>query len=254
MTSGDSLFTALPVSNQFRNWLFVAFTSGSVEPTANGDGTDVIWGDTSDASARLEYLSLESGTWGGGDAAGYMLLSHDAGVAWSSGENFTQNSSTPANDGTLTGVPVTCAATPDQNTPGDDRLDFDPTVNEIAVFKLVMPRHYDGGGLTITVGVAASTATTGDMSWAIFLMSVSDNADDLDVKNFADPQVNQAVDAPTTLGNVRYFTITFTDGAQMDSIAAGEPFFLMIMRDAQDTTNDDMAGDAEKVFLEGQET
>jgi hypothetical protein len=253
MASGNTLFLALPVNNQFRDWLFVAFTSGSVEPTADGDGTAVIWGDTSDANARLEYLSLESGTWGGGDAAGYMLLSHDAGVAWSSGENFTADSSTPANHGTLTSTPATCAATPDQTVAGDDRLDFDATVNEIAVFKLFMPRHYDGGGITVTVGVAASTATTGDMSFAIFLMSVSDNADDLDVKNFANPQLNQAVDAPTTLGNVRYFTITFTDGPQMDSVAAGEVFFLIIMRDAQDGTNDDMAGDAEVVFLEGQE-
>ena len=40
----------------------------------------------------------------------------------------------------------------------------------------------------------------------------------------------------------------------MDSIAAGELFYLLLMRDAQDTTNDDMAGDAEFVFMEIQET
>jgi hypothetical protein len=253
MTSGDSLIIFTPLHNLPPDWLFVAFTSGSVEPTANGDGTDVIWGDTSNASARLEYLSLESGTWGGGDAAGYMLLSNWDGTAWSSGENWTKNTTTPANNGTLTAIPVACAATLDlrQSKPV---LDFDPAVNEVAVFQGFMPRNYDDGGITVTVGVAASTATTGDMSWKIFFMSITDNVDDLDVKNFASPQSNQAVDAPTTLGAVRYFTIAFTDGAQMDSIAVGETFYMMIMRDAQDSTNDDMAGDAELVFAEIKET
>lgn len=254
MASGDSLVSFFPLSNLPPDWLFVAFTSGSVEPTANGDGTDVIWGDTSNANARLEFLSLESGTWGGGDAAGYMLLSNWDGTAWSSGENFTQNTTTPANDGTLTAVPVACTATLDLRQ-GKPVLDFDAVVNELAMFQGFMPRHYAGTtGITVTVGVAASSATTGDMSWKIFFMSVSDNADDLDVKNFADPQSNQAVDAPTTLGAVRYFTIAFTDGAQMDSIAAGEMFYMLLMRDAQDSTNDDMAGDAEVVFAEIQET
>lgn len=253
MASGDTLSKLFPGHNIPPDWLFVAFTSGSVEPTANGDGTDVVWGDTSDANARLEFLSLESGTWGGGDAAGYMLLSNDAGVAWSSGENFTQNSSTPANDGTLTAIPVVAIATLDLRN-GVQILDFDASVNELAMFTDFMPRNYGAGGLTITVGVMASTATTGDMSFAIFLMSITDNVDDMDVKNFADPQQNQAVDAPTTLGAVRYFTITFTDGAQMDNIAAGEAFRLLLMRDAQDIANDDMAGDAELVFLEIKET
>jgi hypothetical protein len=253
MASSESLVAFTPLQNLPPNWLFVAFTSGSVEPTANGDGTDIIWGDTSDAQARLEFLSLESGTWGGGDAAGYMLLSNWNGTAWSSGENFTQNSGTPANDGTLTGVPVACIATLDsrQSFPV---LDFDAAVNELAMFQGFMPRHYDGGGVTLTVGVMASTATTGDMSWAAFFMSVTDDADDLDVKNFADPQSNQAVDAPSASGEVAYFTIAFTDGAQMDSVAAGETFYLLLMRDAQDSTNDDMAGDAEFVFAELQET
>lgn len=252
MASGDGLCAFNALHNMPPDWLWVAFTGGSVEPVAGGDGTAVIWGDTSDANAVLEYLVLTSGTWGGGDAAGYMLLSNWDRTAWSSGEDFTADNDTPADHGTLTSVPVNCAATFDsRNSQG--RLDFDAAVNELAVIQLFMPRNYDGGGVIITLGAAASSATTNDMSWATFFKSVSDNADNLDEKNFADPQVNQAVDAPTTLGNVRYFTITHTDGAQMDSVAAGEMFFLMIMRDAQDSTNDDMAGDGEWVFGEIQE-
>ncbi|KKL07581.1 hypothetical protein LCGC14_2584600, partial [marine sediment metagenome] len=73
-----------------------AFTSGSTEPSLG----DTIWEDTSDENGILEFLSLESGTWGGGTAAGYMLLSGLSGAVadWTSGENFTKNSSTPANE------------------------------------------------------------------------------------------------------------------------------------------------------------
>jgi hypothetical protein len=181
-----------------------------------------------------------------------MLLSNWNGTAWSSGENFTADSGTPGNHGTLTGVPVACQATLDRRN-NKAVLDFDATVNELAMFQSFMPRHYAGGGITVTVGVAASSATTNDMSWKIFFMSVTDDADDLDVKNFADPQSNQAVDAPSASGEVGVFTIGFTNGAQMDSIAAGEMFYMLLMRDAQDSTNDDMAGDAEFVFAEIQE-
>ena len=99
MASGDSLITFDAVNAFPSNWLWVAFTGGSVEPTADGDGTAVIWGDTSDAQAILEYLVLTGGTWGGSDAAGYMLLSHWNGTAWSSGENFTADSGTPGDHG-----------------------------------------------------------------------------------------------------------------------------------------------------------
>jgi len=255
MASGDTLNVFTPLNNIPPSWLWVAFTSGSVEPTADGDGTAVIWGDTSNANAVLEYLSpLTSGTWGGGDAAGYMLLSNWEGTAWTSGENWTKDTTTAGNDGTLTGVPVACAATPDRRN-SLPVLDFDAIINELAMFQGVMPRHYSAAtGITCTVTVMATSATTLDMSFAIFLKSVTSNVDDLDVKNFAAPQTNAAVDAPTTLGATREFTITFTDGAQMDSIAAGEPYYLLFMRDAQDGTNDNMDGDAELVSIEVQDT
>ena len=251
MASGNTLAVFTPQHNLAPAWAFVAFTSGSAEPSLG----DTIWGDTSDENGILEFVSLESGTWGGGDAAGYMLLSNllNAVVDWTSGEDFTANSSTPGNHGTLTALPVDCFATIDTRN-NKPVLDFDAASNEVAMFQGFMPRHYGGGGLTITVGWMASTATTGDTSWKIFLMSVTDDADDLDTKNFAAPNENTAVDVPSASGEVDYFTITFTDGADMDSIAVGELFYLLLMRDAQDGTNDDMAGDAEVVFLEIQET
>ena len=250
MASGDSLATFDARSGIRPNWAFVAFTSGSTEPSPG----DTIWGDTSDENGFLEVLSLESGTWAGGDAAGYMLLSNLTGDvgAWTSGENFTEGSTTPADHGTLTALPVFCFATLDtrNNIP---LLDFDAASNEIEIFFGVMPRSYAGGGVTISFYVL-TTQVTGDMSWKTFFKSVTDDVDNLDTKVFAAPQSNQAVDAPSASGEPKLFTIAHTDGAQMDSLAAGEPFFLMLMRDGQDTTNDDMANDAEMLSGEIKET
>jgi hypothetical protein len=251
MASGDTLVTFDARSGIRPSWAYVKFTSGSTEPSLG----DTIWGDTSDENGILEFISLESGTWGGGDAAGYMLLSQLTGDVgdWSSGENFTANSSTPGNHGTLTLLPVFAAASIDTRASDLRLLDFDDTANEIEIFLMVMPRSYAGGGVTVSIWVLTTTAT-GDMSFKTFFKSVTDNVDNLDTKNFAAPQSNQAIDAPGASGRARLFTIAHTNGAQMDSVAAGEPFFLMLMRDAQDTTNDDMAGDSEFMAGEMKET
>jgi len=133
-------------------------------------------------------------------------------------------------------------------------LDFDDTTDQTAEFGLLMPRHYGGGGVTVTVGWAATTATTGTISLDVAFKSISDDADDLDTKAYA--AANNA--NPTTAsvsGEVDYATITFTDGADMDSVAAGEYFRLKVTRDADGTTStDNMTGDMELVFVEVRET
>lgn len=252
MAAGDTLVTFTVQNNFPPGWIYLTFTGGSVEPTADGDGSAVIWGDTSDATSVLEYLVLNSGTWGGGDAAGYMLCSDWNGTDYQA-ENFTADSGTPADHGTLGGVQVSADATPDKRN-ADPVLDFDASTNQVGFYPFVMPRHYGGGDIDLNLGVKSSTATTGDMSFATFFRSISDNtAADTHQKNFAAPQANQAIDAATTLGATRYFQIQHTAGAQVDNIAAGESGFLLVMRDAQDSTNDDMAGDAELAFIEMRE-
>ncbi len=250
MASGDTLAAWNAQGNLAPAWAFVAFTSGSTEPSLG----DTIWGDTSDENGILEFLSLESGAWSG-TAAGYMLLSNLSGVVgdWTSGEDFTEGSSTPANHGTLTALPVDCFATPDRR---NDKpvLDFDAIANEVAMFQGEMPNHYAGGGITLTGRVAATSATTGDFSFKAFLMSITGGADNIATKNFAAPQANQAIDVGGTAGIPVDFDIAFTDGAQMDSIAKNEMFYLLVMRDAQDGTNDDAAGDAELVSVKIKET
>ena len=252
MATGDTLAVFDAMSNNAPDWLWVAFTSGSVEPTPG----DVIWGDTSNANAILEYLGpLTSGTWGGGDAAGWMLLSTWNAVAWTSGENFTKNSTTPANEGTLTTVPAGCFATLDliNNIPV---LDFDDTVNEVSMFIGVLASNYDGGGLTVTLTLAGAAAT-GDMSFAGLFRSFTDDVDNLLATAFntwGTRQGNAAIDAPSVIGELTYDDITFASGAEMDSLAAGEMFAFLIFRDAQDGTNDDMSGDGSLVTIEIKET
>lgn len=132
-------------------------------------------------------------------------------------------------------------------------LDFDPSSDEYAIFAGVMPRHYAGGGITVTVGwMATASATTGDVIWDVGFKSVTDDADDLDTKTFA--AVNSVTDTTGSVnGEVVYTTVTFTDGADMDSVAAGEYFQLYLNRDANNVS-DTLTTDAELVFIEIRET
>lgn len=132
-------------------------------------------------------------------------------------------------------------------------LDFDPgSTEEYAYFTGVMPRAYAGGGLTVTLGWS-SDATSGVCRWAAAFKSVTDDADDLDSKTFAAPNTVDATTA-SAAGEVDYAAITFTDGADMDSVAAGEMFVLEVSRNsshANDTLN---SNDAELHFIEIKET
>lgn len=133
-------------------------------------------------------------------------------------------------------------------------LDFDDTTDESTEFGLFMPRHYGGGGVTVTVGWMATTATTGTISLDVAFKSVSDDADDLDTKAFAAAN-NVNPTTATVSGEVDYATVTFTDGADMDSVAAGEYFRLQVLRDANGTTStDNLVGDMELLFVEIKET
>ena len=251
MASGDTLVPFGLRGNLAPDWAWVAFTGGDTEPSLG----DTIWGDTSDETGILEYISLESGTWGGGDAAGYMLLSNLSGALgdWTSGENFTANTTTPGDDGTLTGLPASATASWDTRN-NKDVWDFDDTINQVVMFQGEIPDNYDGGGLTVTLRIAATSATTGDFSYKAFLMSITPDEDDLDVKNFAAPQANAAIDVASAAGETVDADITFTSGAQMDNIAKNEMFYILVMRDAQDTTNDDASGDAELAGFKIKET
>ena len=254
MASGDTLAVLVAQAAVPPNWAFVAFTVAGTNTPVVGD---VIWGDTSNENGILEVLVVTSGSFGAGTAAGYMLLSNLLSTpgAWTSGENYTINSDTANDDGTLTALPVGAFATPDliNNTPV---LDFDDTANEVAQWIFVMPQHYGGSGVTAHIAQAAAAAT-GDLAYNGYFRSFTDDVDNLLATAFnawSAAQANQAIDAPLAVGRLTYDTIAFTDGAQIDSLAAGEMGIFMLERDAQDGTNDDLSGDASVAFVELRET
>lgn len=134
---------------------------------------------------------------------------------------------------------------------GHPVLDFDDTTNESAVFSAVMPQHYAAGGVTGYVHHSMSSATSGDVDWDISFERIGDQQLDVDADSFAAVQSVDNTTVPGTSGNVDVVSIAFTDGAQMDSVAAGELFRIKITRDA---ASDTATGDAELHALELRET
>lgn len=130
-------------------------------------------------------------------------------------------------------------------------LDFDPSTNESAVFSGVMPRNYDGGGVTLYLHYAMSSATSGDVDWDAAFERIGDQQQDLDSDGFAAVNSVDNTTVPGTSGLVDIVSIAFTDGVDMDSVAVGEGFRLKVTRDA---VSDTAAGDAELRFAELKET
>ena len=130
-------------------------------------------------------------------------------------------------------------------------LDFDASTNESAVFSAVMPRSYAGGGLTVYIHYALTSATTGNTDWDVAFERIGDQQQDIDSDGFAAVNSTDNTTVPGTSGNVDIITVTFTDGADMDSIAVGEGFRMKVTRDA---ASDTATGDAELRFVEIKET
>lgn len=121
---------------------------------------------------------------------------------------------------------------------------FDQTTSEIAVFGAVLPGHYAGGGLTIDLYWMGATATSGDVVWGGSIERAQSGGTDQDADSFATEQLSAAVTTNATSGIKNKSTITFSSGANMDSLAANEPFRLKIARKPADA-GDTMTGDAQ---------
>lgn len=134
---------------------------------------------------------------------------------------------------------------------GHPCLDFDASADESAIFTAVLPRHYAGGGITITLIWSATSATSGDVIWNTAIERM-DTGTDIDADSFATANAATATTGATS-GTPAYTTVAHTSGAQMDSLAAGEAFRLKVTRDA-DNGSDTMTGDAELLGIEIKET
>ena len=132
-------------------------------------------------------------------------------------------------------------------------LDFDASTDEESVWQGVMPQNYAGGGITLKLHFMATSATSGNVVWQAAFERVA--GQDADSDGFASFQASGQVAVNGTSGIESIATITFTNGAQMDSVVAGDEFRLKVRRDADSTTaTDDAAGDAELRSVEMRET
>lgn len=134
---------------------------------------------------------------------------------------------------------------------GHPVLDFDDTTNESAIFTGVMPRNYTGGGVTVYLHYAMTSAEADTIDWDVAFERIGDQQQDLDSDGFAAVQSVNDTTVPGTTGLVDIVSIAFANGAEMDSVAAGEAFRIKVTRDA---ASDDAAGDAELLFVEIKET
>lgn len=137
------------------------------------------------------------------------------------------------------------------NNEGVPVLAFDSGTDEFVDFFGVMPSNYVGGGVTIVL-MWASSVTSNAVVWSAAFRRVADDAEDVDTSHSYDFNSVTATTA-SAAGEWDYATITFTDGADMDSLAAGEAFVLRVSRDANNGS-DNMTGDALLTMVNGTET
>lgn len=141
------------------------------------------------------------------------------------------------------------AATPAESVPV---LDFDDSTDEHTDFICEMPQHYAGGGLTCVIKYAAAAATNA-VVWNLAIRRIADDAEDIDTTAHSYDYNAVTATVASAIGEVDYATITFTDGADMDSVAVGELFILRVRRDA-DNGSDTLSGDAMLISIEIKET
>jgi len=140
-------------------------------------------------------------------------------------------------------------ATPDTRN-NHPVLDF--ALNEIAIFSSALPRHYNGGGVTVYLHYAMTSDEADDIKLETYFERIGDQQQDIDADGFAAAQNTGDITVPGTSGNVDIISTTHANGAEMDSIAVGEGFRLKVKRVAVAGT--DASDDLELRFVEIKET
>jgi hypothetical protein len=149
--------------------------------------------------------------------------------------------------------PAAAYATPDTRN-AHLVLDFDGSTDEEAVFQSVLPAAYAGGGLTVDIWAAATSATSGSFRWQTSFERMDVSSLDIDADSFATANSGGGT-APGTSGQFVKVSIAHTSGAQMDSVAASEAYRLKIRRDADGTSGtDDITTDIELLRVVVRET
>lgn len=121
-------------------------------------------------------------------------------------------------------------------------LDFDTTTQETVYFTGYLPADYSGAGVTIHLWMAATSATSGTIGWDVAFERAQSGTDTAASDSFGSATTVTAVTVPGTAGILTKMSVNVSNGANMDSLAAGEMFRLRIRRDV---ANDTATGDAE---------
>lgn len=135
---------------------------------------------------------------------------------------------------------------------GHPCLDADATTTEAAIFTGILPRNYAGGGITVYVHYAMSSATSGNVKAQTSFERIGDGQQDIDSDGFATAVALDDQTVPGTSGHVDILAIAHTNGAQIDSIAVGEAFRLKVEFPSATTSN--ASGDRELVMVELKES
>jgi hypothetical protein len=131
-------------------------------------------------------------------------------------------------------------------------LDFDPNTNWSAVFGGILNRAYSGGGVTLTLWYLMASATSGNVGFQGAFERFQSGTTNLTSDNFASSPGTVSSAVPGTAGIVKSVALTFSDGAQMGSLAAGEGFRIKITRDT--ATSGNATGNARILRAELKET
>lgn len=117
------------------------------------------------------------------------------------------------------------------------------STDESVYFFLGSISNYGSGNLTLRIGWYADTAASGNVVWGAAIAAITPNTDtqDIETKAFATANTQQDVHLGTT--NQRDHSVDLTI-SNLDSLANGDHVWLHFYRDASDTTNDTMTGDA----------
>lgn len=137
---------------------------------------------------------------------------------------------------------------------GHPILVFPDAVVYVAVFTGILPASYGGGGLTVEIEWMCSTTSTNKVCFGGYIERMDVGSTDYDSDSYASEQIDTTgVAANATSGITSKTTLTFTSGANMDSLAAGDTFRLKIARETGQA-NDTNTGDIQVVAVRVKET
>lgn len=123
-------------------------------------------------------------------------------------------------------------------------IDFSGVVADYFDLPCRLLENYDGGGLTAQFVTSASSSSGGGTSAVLQAAMRRLDVDELFGDSHTYVYQTVTIPSPDEIGNMVYPEITFTDGAQIDDLVAGEAFVFRILRDPTHGS-DNMLGDLE---------